>query len=410
MSEAGPRQQDLVFPTHESEVSFKIPQGWNISCCCPQKLPVLTDKEIRKCFENPLGTQPLRNITHGKKSAAVVVEDISRPMRIDRILPVVLEELEAAGLEPENIVIVSALGCHRPLSGPEFRRKLGNEIVNKYLTVNPSLYDNLKYMGDTPAGTPVWINAHVAKADIKIGLGGILPHPNAGFGGGGKTILPGVSGFETISKHHLNRMDVSKGIGEVENNPFRQDLEAAARLIGVDFVVNAIMGTDRDIVALYAGDMIEAHRAAIENARRAYKVEAPPNADLVIINAFPEDYDLVQSTKALSRGMGIYSAKPKGRVLLFSSCPDGAGYHALFGPGGIGYEGFLERRKKQCEGYEVSIVSPGLGPVETHTVFPNTVPWFGSLASAIENTEKVLPRGRVNIFPYGGISVLSGKI
>ena len=263
-------------------------------------------------------------------------------------------------------------------------------------------------MGETPLGTPVWINRVVAEADLKIGVGGILPHPNAGFGGGGKTVLPGVCGFETIAKHHLNRMDAGKGIGEVENNLFRKDLEDAARLIKMDFVVNAVMSIDRDIAGLFVGDIIAAHRTAIEAARRAYHVEAPGNADLAVINAYPEDYDLIQSTKALSRGMGIKSVLPGGKVLLISSCPDGVGYHALFGPGGLGHKGFKGRREKQCEGYDVLLASPGVGHAEIHDIFPPGILQFGTISSAVHYLKGALLEARVNVFPYGGISIISG--
>jgi len=338
-----------------------------------------------------------------------VVEDITRPMRVDRILPHVLKELEDAGIRRKDISIVSALGCHRPQSGPDFRRKLGNRIVDHYRTINPSLHDELSYMGDTSRGTPIWINSLVAKADVKVGVGGILPHPNAGFGGGGKTVLPGVCGLETISRHHQKLIDATKRIGDVEGNSFREDLEEAARLIKLDFVANAVMGIERDIVGLCVGDMIAAHRAAIAEARRAYHVEAPSDAEVVIINAYPEDYDLIQSTKALSKGMAIKSAAIRGKVLLVTSCPDGVGYHALYGAGGRGHSGFKQRRELQCRDYDIMVASPGIGSVEMREVFPESVSWFESAVSAVSKLEERLPKARANIFPYGGISIVGGS-
>ncbi len=398
----------ILLPTSSEMLVLKLPERWNAVICRPKWLPVLSDKDIVACFESPYKAPRLRELAKGKRSAVVVVEDITRPMRMDRIVPVVLKELEMAGIERQAITIISAIGCHKPQSEPDFRCKLGNWIVDNYRTQNPSLHDNIVYMGDTTAGTPIWINAVVAAADVKVGVGGILPHPNAGFGGGGKTVLPGICGFETIVKHHLNRMDIHKGIGVVENNPFREDLESAAHLIGMDFVVNAIMGVDRNIVGLFVGDIIGAHRAGVAMARNAYSVEAPPDAELVIINAFPEDYDLIQATKALSRGMGIKSVRRGGRVLLIASCPDGIGYHALYGPGGPGHHGFKQRRETLCREYNVLVVSPSVGPVEFRNIFPEGTAWFGSVSDAVEQLERNLPTARVNVFPYGGISIVEG--
>ena len=396
----------IELPFFDSSIELRIPETWETQICAPKTLPTLSDDQLRTCFEEPIGTARLREIARGKKTAAVVVEDVTRPMRVDRLVPIVLRELEAGGIARENILIVSAIGCHKPQSGPDFRRKLGDYIVDHYRTLNPSQQDQLTFVGRTRRGTPIHVNTRVAGADVKVGVGGILPHPAAGYGGGGKTVLPGVCGAETITRHHLRGGHVGAGVRIVEGNEFRADLEEAAEMSGLDFVVNAVMGISRDIVGLFVGDMIKAHREGISLAEEAYAVSAERNVDLNLISAYPEDYDLVQSTKALAKGMGTDSLKAGGKILLVTACPDGAGHHTLYGPTGEGHAGFIERRAAQLLDKELIIYSPGIGPAEALNVFPGSVRIFRDVEAAVDALAAGNPSARVNVFPYGAMSLL----
>jgi lactate racemase len=398
--------KSIELPFFDSSIDLKIPETWDTRICAPPPLPTLSDDQLRRCFAEPIGTRRLREIAKGKKSAAVVVEDVTRPMRVDRLVPIVLGELEAGGVSRENIVIVSAVGCHKPQTGPDFRRKLGDRIVDHYRTLSPSQHDQLTFVGRTRRGTPIQVNSLVASADIKVGVGGILPHPAAGYGGGGKTMLPGVCGVETITAHHLKSTHAGSGVRLIDGNEFRADLEEAAKLTRLDFVVNAVMGVSRDIVGLFAGDMIAAHRQGITLAERAYAVAAERDVDINIISAYPEDYDLFQSTKALARGMGTDTLKAGGTVLLVTACPDGGGYHSLYGPTGEGHVGFLERRRAQVKDMELIICSPGVGPIELLEVFPNSVRLFRDAAAAVGDIAARMASAKVNVFPYGAMSLV----
>jgi lactate racemase len=398
--------QRIELPFFDSSIELRLPDSWRIRVCAPKVLPTLSDEQLRQCFAAPIGASRLREIAHGKRSAAVVVEDVTRPMRVDRVVPIVLEELEAGGIATENIVILSAVGFHKPQTGPDFRRKLGDYIVDHYRTLNPSQYDQLTYVGTTRRGTRIDVNAQFASADVKVGVGGILPHPAAGYGGGGKTVLPGVCGADTITMHHLRGTGAGVGVRVIEGNDFRADLEEAAALVRLDFVVNAVMGISRDIVGLFVGDTLQAHRHGIALAEQAYAVSAERDVDVNIISAYPEDYDLVQSTKALAKGMGIDSLKVGGKVLLVTACPDGAGHHALYGPTGKGHAGFLERRRAQLLNMELIIYSPGIGPMELLDVFPSSVRLFRNADSAVEYIGAGNAPATVNVFPYGAMSLL----
>lgn len=398
----------INLPFYDGAIDLELPESWDLSICAPKEFPTLSDDDLREAFIAPIGAKRLRELAKGKQTAAIVIEDVTRPMRVDRLVPLVLEELLTGGIKAENIIIVAATGCHKPQTGPDFRRKLGDKIVDNYRTLSPSLYEQLNYIGTTRLGTPIYLNSEVAAADIKIGVGGILPHPTAGFGGGGKTVLPGVCGFTTIANHHLKGVGSGAVLGAVEGNPFREDLEEGARLTGLDFVVNAVMGVSRDIVGLFVGDIIEAHRKGVRMAREAYKVKARGGVDLAIISAYPEDYDLIQSTKALTKGMGMDSVKKGGKVLLVTACPDGLGYHALYGPSGQGRTAFKRHQETSLIDRELIIFSLGVGPIEALDVFPEKVRIFNDPDLALEYFSiGVSPTAKVNIFPYGVISILS---
>ena len=400
--------QRIELPFFDSSIELRVPDSWRLRICAPKAFPTLSDDQLRKCFAEPIGASRLRKIASGKKTAAVVVEDVTRPMRVDRLVPIVLEELEAGGIAREDIVILSAVGFHKPQTGPDFRRKLGDHVVDNYRTLNPSQYDQLTYLGTTRQGTPIHVNTQFASAEVKVGVGGILPHPAAGYGGGGKTVLPGVCGAETIALHHLRGTGAGVGVRVVEGNDFRADLEEAAALAKLDFVVNAVMGVSRDIVGLFVGDMMKAHRQGIALAEQAYVVTAERGVDINIISAYPEDYDLVQSTKALAKGMGTDSLKAGGTVLLVTACPDGAGHHSLYGPTGKGHAGFLERRKAQLCDMELIICSPGVGPTEMLDVFPGSVRLFRDADAAVDHVAAGNASATVNVFPYGAMSLLKG--
>ncbi len=398
--------QRIELPFFDSSIELRVPDCWELHICAPKALPTLSEDRLRNCFVEPIGASRLRQIATGKRTAAVVVEDVTRPMRVDRLVPIVLEELEAGGIARENILILSSVGCHKPQTGPDFRRKLGDYVVDNYRTLNPSQYDQLTHVGTTRRGTRIDVNTRFASADVKVGVGGILPHPAAGYGGGGKTVMPGVCGADTITLHHLRGTGAGVGVRVLEGNDFRADLEEAAALTKLDCVVNAVMGVSRDIVGLFVGDAVEAHRHGIALAEQAYAVSAERNVDINIISAYPEDYDLVQSTKALAKGMGIDSLKAGGKVLLVTACPDGAGYHALYGPTGKGHAGFLERRRAQLLNVELVIYSPGVGPMELLDVFPSSVRLFRNADSAVEYVGAASGPAKVNVFPYGAMSLL----
>ncbi len=190
--------REAEFPFFDKAIRIELPKEWKIHFCSPPDLPALSAESLRDCFDHPLGTPRLRELAKGKKTAAIVVEDVTRPMRVDKLMPLVLEELLAAGLSREKIVIVSAVGCHKPQTEGDFRQKLGSEIVDRYRTVNPALFDRLTFVGRTRRGTPLHVFTPVLQADVKIGVGGFFPTEGRGSGAAARPSCPASVGSKPL--------------------------------------------------------------------------------------------------------------------------------------------------------------------------------------------------------------------
>nr|MDA8219951.1 lactate racemase domain-containing protein [Dehalococcoidales bacterium] len=203
------------------------------------------------------------------------------------------------GVDDDHIRFLCAPGMHRPLVYQELVAKLGADIVSKYPVYNHNCYENLVHIGNTSRGTPLYINREYVSCDLRIGIGSLIPHGSAGFGGGGKIILPGIAGIDTVHWHHTKiprgPAGQKMGVGRVDGNIFRLDIEEAARLADLQFKVDAVLNGRREIVGLFAGDFVAAHRAASAVAREVYSTRVVGDADIVVTNSYPDESQVVRS-------------------------------------------------------------------------------------------------------------------
>ena len=230
---------------NEREIRLGFPQEWEITECrmAGHDLPPLSYSQIREAFEKPTSTPRIRDLARGKQKVVILFDDLARPTPAYKILPLVLEELKEGGVSEDKIRLVCAYGCHRPLVREEMIKKLGREVVENYLVFNHNVYEHHVKMGTTSRGTPVLINREVAGCDLKIGVGCLIPHFTAGYGGGAKILVPGAAGMETIAYNHIElhkAYPAQVSLGKVKNNPRRLDVEEAARIAGLDITVNVV--------------------------------------------------------------------------------------------------------------------------------------------------------------------------
>lgn len=282
---------------------------------------------VREALDRPIGMPPLHELVTQQTRIALVMDDPGRPTPVPRLAPIVLDYLLRAGARPKNITGLFALGTHEPMSQEAMEARAGSNVVSQIECTCFDCHDReaLLYLGNTQRGTPVWLNRIAVEADLRILIGTIEPHPQAGFGGGFKNILPGLAGAGTIGHNHLlmpaaHRYNM---IGTLpEENPMRLDIEEASRMVGgPTFIVNVILDPALEPVAVVCGDAIAAHRAGVETSRGIYGVELPHKVDVVISSAYPMDQDLRQAGKGVLNVAG--ACKPGGVIIGFLRCEEG---------------------------------------------------------------------------------------
>jgi nickel-dependent lactate racemase len=259
----------------------------------------------------------------------IVTDDHSRPTPVRDMLPSVLRELAAAGARDDDIDILVATGVHRASRPAELERKLGRDVLARLRHRCHDAYEpaGLADLGVTSRGTPVLLNALLARADLVVCVGAVEPHLLLGFGGGLKMLVPGCAGALTIGRNHMQGVDPGHFdfVGaEAADSPMRLDLEEAAGLLRKDvFVVNAAMNHRAVPVRVLCGDPVQAHRAATAFVRELAAIRVPEQADVVLAGSHPMDADLRQSIKCV--GNSLYACKPGGVMMGCVWCEDGLG-------------------------------------------------------------------------------------
>lgn len=301
-----------------------------IGICEPQDIKPPADEKqiIGEAIRNPIGKERLKEIAKGKRTAAIVINDVTRPCPTRVMVEQILEELHCAGMEDGGITIVVATGNHRPMTEEEFRQVLGEELCGRIRRISHDCMDAgaMKKLGTTKRGMPVYVNRTVVDADVIITTGLIAPHQSAGFSGGRKSIVPGVSGIETLMVHHSFPIrPIAPQMGKLEGNPFHQEAMEGAKMAGVDFIINTVQNSQNRVLYAVAGDLEKAFYAGVELSRKVWGVRIKRLADVVIVSpgGFPRDFDLHQSQKAVASGE--LAVKKDGIIILVAECPDGIG-------------------------------------------------------------------------------------
>ena len=288
--------------------------------------PVLEseDAEVRRALRDPIGSPRLGEIVHPGEKIAIITSDLTRPMPTAKVMPALLDELYAAGVSKEDITLVFALGSHRKMTDEERRRLAGERAWNEIRCIDCDPADCV-HMGTTAVGTPVDITRVVAEADRRICLGNVEYHYFAGYSGGAKAIMPGCSTRAAIQSNHSMMVRNEAAAGNLETNPVRRDIEEAAAICGVDFILNVVLGEHKEILRAAAGDITLAHRELARFLDSIYLKELPREADIVIVSqgGAPKDLNLYQTQKALDNAR--HAVRQGGIIILIGSCKEGLG-------------------------------------------------------------------------------------
>ena len=317
---------ELIYGSREIDVD--IPDRNVLWELWPNDLPAVDDEEkaIRDALTNPIESERLGGLVKPGMKVVIIADDLTRPTPKKRILPILLDELNKAGVPDNDITILIALGTHRYMIEEEILKAFGKAVISRVRIINHEWMDpaNLVSLGKTENGTPITINKVAYDADFLIGLGSIVPHCWAGFSGGAKIIQPGISGPDTTAAtHHLIFDDDSKvlSFAGMARNKVMSEMRAVARQAGLDFIVNVVVNSKKEVVKVVAGDLEKAHNAGIEASRENFVREISQRADIVIEEAYPADFDMWQATKPLSYSRR--AVKDGGIVIFLTAAPDG---------------------------------------------------------------------------------------
>ncbi len=305
-------------------VYASINDNYKINTLIPGEQQSFESEEllIKNALRSPTGTKPLHEIVNTGDSVVIVTSDITRPVKSKTILPYIIEELNSGGIRNEDITIVLALGSHRSHTEEEKRALVGDAVYENIRVIDSDM-NQCKNFGVCKNGTPVDIFTPVAEADRVICIGNVEFHYFAGYSGGAKAIMPGVSSREAIQANHSNMVKDGAYAGNIDTNPVRQDIDEVGEHFKIDFIFNVLQASDKTIVGAFAGHYIKAHRAACQALDEMYKIKIDEKADIVIVSpgGYPKDINIYQAQKALDNAR--HAVKDGGIIILCASCKEG---------------------------------------------------------------------------------------
>lgn len=377
--------------------------------------------DLDRLLAAPLGTPPLAELAKGRKSACILICDVTRPVPNELILTPVLRTLEASGIPRDQITILVATGLHRPNEGEEMVELVGRRIAETYRCENHfgKQLDDHVYLGDSPRGVPIWIDRRYVEADLKIATGLIEPHFMAGFSGGRKLICPGIAALETVKIWHgpkfLEHPNADNGI--LLGNPVHEENTWIARRAGCDFIVNVVIDAKRRPLKFVAGDMVAAFEEGVEFVRGVVVDKCPQEVDVVITSSagYPLDTTFYQSVKAMNGALSI--VKQGGTIIVAASMSEGIGspeFQSLFKEN-ASPQAFVERilstdyfvmdqwqleeMAKACRKAKIKVVTHGLPKETLDGLFVESAPTV-EIALA-ESLAEYGPDARVAVIPKG---------
>lgn len=315
---------DFPYPNYDNIAPVEVPDENLMGVYSPKSFDDVDEQvTLANGFANPHGAPRLRELVKKTDRILILIDDGTRMTPTARIIPHVLAEFGAAGVEDKNIEFLTAQGTHRKMSDDELKEKLGPFFgkfkVHQHQWLNEA---DMHSFGKTSDGTVVRANKLLARADFVLGIGSIVPHRVKGFSGGAKIAFPGVSSREMMDRNQWEAsMRMSETVMGVADNSMRLRMEEAGKLAGLKYIVNVVYDIKRRIVGCFCGDPVIAHRAGCKCSRETYAAHMPERADILIIDSHSADRDFWQSAKGIYAG--TMCCREKGTIILVSPNPEG---------------------------------------------------------------------------------------
>lgn len=324
---------EVWLPYGETEVCARIPTRNYLGTIEPKEKPGVpsSQAEIERAMKEPAGTKRLSEIVKPGDEVAIVVDDATRATPSYLMVPSILGELNSAGVKDEDITVIFACGSHRAVEPIEMKRLVGEEVLKRVKVINHDCKSRDQvYLGTTSFGTKVYVNKVFAEADVRVLTGDVGLHYYAGYGGGRKSVLPGVSGAQTIQENHAMLLHPKAEMGVLEGNPVHEDMVEAAKLAKVDFTLNIVLNSKLEVVKAFAGDLEQVFYEGVKLVDEMYKVPINRRAEIVVVSpgGHPFDINLYQAYKGVHSALN--AVKKEGVILLVAECPEGHGHEVFY--------------------------------------------------------------------------------
>ncbi|KJS23512.1 MAG: hypothetical protein VR72_01475 [Clostridiaceae bacterium BRH_c20a] len=323
----GSKLKKVKFPYGNSFIDTELPI--NTEVLMPEYIQPLNNPllAIKNAILHPIGSPRLSEVSLGRDSVAIVINDITRPSPTETMLTLIIDELVKSGISLDQITVIIANGNHELCSDEDIKKMVGFWF-SKILIINHDCCDEeqLSFVGITKKGLPVYVNKYYIQASLRILTGIITPHQSAGYSGGRKSVVPGIAGLKTLQIHHSFPIRPEFPVmGVINGNSFHEEAIQAAELAGVDFIVNVVKNYKGELIGAVAGDLVNAHLQGVAICEKAWVKKVRQRYDIVFVSpgGFPKDIDLHQAQKAVAVAEQV--TKIGGTIVLIAKCCKGVG-------------------------------------------------------------------------------------
>lgn len=387
---------------------------------------------LEEALSDPIGSPPLAELVRSGDRVAIACPDYHRLwVRSQVWLPMLVSALNRAGIPDRDITVIIANGTHGAPGYEGVREIVGDRLPRAVRVVNHNARDPsmLRYMGKTPMGTPLWVNRHALEADHLILTGAVVPHAFAGYGGGRKAVLPGLSGMATILANHRRALSENPGGGThpmarpgvLAGNPVHEDMLAAARMVGPRFIVNFALSEEGDFLGVFAGELVRAHERGCEFVADAFRVEIPAKGDIVVASrgGFPMDLTFYQAFQSNANARAALREDGDGVLIMVGECSEGLGPYEFQRWFDLGGEEAIEeelRRNFTVAGfvvYRAALLHRQAKKVMlVSRLDPEVVRRIGivphhSVEDALREAMETVPGGRILLMPHASQTIPS---
>ena len=322
-------QRTIELSCLDRHYTLRVPDGVEAYVAELKHIEGSADPEalVRQALENPIGAPCVEELVKPGQKICIICDDITRPTPTELLAKALLARLDKAGIPDRDIFFVFALGSHRYMTREEMELKLGADIVARYQVMNSEFMDESRMVvvGKSQMGTPIRVLKEIMDADVRIGMGNIVPHGCMGWAGGAKILYPGVTSEDIVSEFHSMQGLSDQVLFGMVDSPVRLSVEEWTKQIGLDYIINTVLTAEGELYQAVAGDYVKAHRAGVAYAKDIFCAEIPWEPDVVVISSHPLGLDMWQCGKALYGPSTV--VREGGCMLLLAPCVEGMGPH-----------------------------------------------------------------------------------